>query len=174
MRAALAFAALLALASGAAASDNRPVVPGEEMRRLLSGNTMSGRHDTGMPFSEWHSPDGRVFGHNNHEAVDRGCWDIRGDDVCYYYSGGTVRGAFCWTFRRVTENGFSLRSVENGLNAVGILTEGNTYNHTDNDKPWSCEPLSSERMTPRQDRPRHEASAAGYGPHAVQARRASR
>jgi hypothetical protein len=166
MRAIAALIPLVVGAMSAWASEPRPIVPGEEMRRILSGNTMSGRHDTGMPFSEWHSPDGRVFGHNNHEAVDRGCWDIRGDAVCYYYSGGTVRGAFCWTFRRVTDNGFKLRSVENGLNAVGILTDGNTYSHTDNDKPWTCEPLSSEKMTPRGDRPAREANLDGHARHA--------
>ncbi|MGL5115352.1 MAG: hypothetical protein ACRC7C_08510 [Beijerinckiaceae bacterium] len=166
MRATIFLTLVFAFAGAAAASDNRPVVSGEEMRRILSGNTMSGRHDTGMPFSEWHAPDGRVFGHNNHEAVDRGCWDIRGDSVCYYYSGGTVRGAFCWTFRRVTDNGFALRSVENGLNAVGILTDGNTYTHTDNEKPWTCEPLSSQKMTPRGDRTVREASLDPRARHA--------
>jgi hypothetical protein len=143
----------------AAASDERGPVAGEALRSIISGNTVTGRHDTGMPYSEWHAPDGRVFGHNNHETVERGCWDIKDNAVCYYYAGGTVKGVFCWTFNRVSDTGFRLKSTETGLGAIGLLQAGNPYNHTDGGKPWSCEPLSSQNMTPR---PR--GVPAGYKP----------
>jgi hypothetical protein len=139
----------LVLSSSAIASDDRAVMGGEELRAMISDNTVTGRHDTGMPYSEWHAPDGRVLGHNNHDANEEACWDIRGDAVCYYYAGGVARGTFCWTFRRIGERGFRLQSVESGLGAAGLLQPGNPYNFSDNGKPWKCEPLSSQNMTPR-------------------------
>jgi hypothetical protein len=134
-------------------------VSGAELRALLSGNTVTGRHDDGMPYSEWHAPDGRVFGHNNREPVDKGCWDIRGNEVCYYYAGGSIQGEFCWEFRRVTESGFRLR-VSNRASftqATGLLQRGNPHGHTDGGKPWTCEPLQSRRLTPRDGQVRHAA-----------------
>jgi len=132
----------------AAASDNRGELSGAELREMISGATVTGRHDTGMPYSEWHAPSGQVYGHNNHDANDEACWDIKGDAVCYYYAGGQNRGTFCWTFRRVAENGYRLRSLENGVLASGIRQAGNPHAFTDNGKPWSCEPLSSENKAP--------------------------
>lgn len=148
-------AALLALAAGmaggiAAASDERPVLDGRELRELLSGNTVTGRHDGGMPYSEYHAPDGRVFGHNNREPVDKGCWDTRGNEVCYYYAGGTVQGEFCWTFRRVAPTGYRLELPRTGTLAIGLWQPGNPHGHTDNGKPWVCTPLVSRAPhTPR-------------------------
>jgi hypothetical protein len=147
-----ALLALLLAASPVAvrASDGRAVLPGPELREVLSGNTVTGRHDNGMPYSEFHAPDGRVLGHNNREAVDKGCWDIRGDEVCYYYAGGNVQGEFCWTFRRVSANGFRLELPRTGTLAIGLLQPGNPHGHSDNGKPWVCTPLVSERpYTPR-------------------------
>jgi hypothetical protein len=150
---------LAAAASAELAADERwGDVAGADLRRVLSGNTVTGRHDDGMPYSEWHAPDGRVMGHNNRESVDQGCWDIRGDQVCYYYAGGTIRGEFCWEFRRVTEAGFRLRSVMTGMQASGLAQAGNPHGHSDNGKPWTCEPLQSHRSTPRQ---RHASRPAG-------------
>lgn len=148
---------VLAVVSPVARAE-QPNMSGEAMRSLLAGNTMSGRHFDGMVYSEWHAPDGRVFGHNNHEPVEKGCWDIRGDEVCYYYSGGTVRGEFCWTFQQRTQTGFTMRSTRTGLGALGILEQGNPHGHSDNGKPWSCEPLSSERKGSDE---RRRAGAAG-------------
>jgi hypothetical protein len=138
-------------------SDNPPLVDGDVLRDLISDNTVTGRHDTGMPYSEWHAPDGRVLGHNNHVMNEEACWDIKGDAVCYYYAGGAARGTFCWTFRKISQNGFRLQSVESGLGAAGLLQKGNPYNFGDNGKPWKCEPLSSHNMTPRDRLKRHAA-----------------
>jgi hypothetical protein len=142
----------------AGATDDRGNLSGVELRAMISGATVTGRHDTGMPYSEWHAPSGQVYGHNNHDPNDEACWDIRGDAVCYYYAGGANRGTFCWTFRRVSENGYRLRSVENGVQASGIRQAGNPYNFTDNGKPWSCEPLSSQNHTPRPGGPIRQAA----------------
>jgi hypothetical protein len=142
---------LLALMTPARAADGWGDVDGEDLRKLLSGNTVTGRHDDGMPYSEWHAPDGRVFGHNNRERVDRGCWDIRGDQVCYYYAGGSITGEFCWAFRKITASGYRLKLMNrpSRTEASGVLQTGNPHGHTDNGKPWACEPLQSRNMTPR-------------------------
>jgi hypothetical protein len=134
-----------------------PILDGEVLREIISDNTVTGRHDTGMPYSEWHAPDGRVFGHNNHVANEEACWDIKGDAVCYYYAGGAARGTFCWTFRKISETGFRLQSVESGMGAAGLLQNGNPYKFGDNGKPWKCEPLSSRNITPRDSAKRHAA-----------------
>jgi hypothetical protein len=145
--------ALAAICSPALASERWGEMSGEELRALLSDATLTGNHDNGMPYSEWHAPDGRVYGHNNRRAVDRGCWDIKGDQVCYYYS-DTAEGrkprVFCWEFRKVTVTGYRLKLMNerNGIEATGIWQRGNPHGHTDNGKPWSCEPLQSRLKGP--------------------------
>jgi hypothetical protein len=142
---------VLTVAPRAIALDEHPLVKEENLRDLISDNTVTGRHDTGMAYSEWHAPDGRVYGHNNYVANEEACWDVRGDAICYYYAGGAARGTFCWTFRKISETGYRLQSVESGLGAAGLLQGGNPYQFTDNGKPWKCEPLSSHNMSPRED-----------------------
>lgn len=133
---------------GAQTSDRlaASLIDGQTLRKEIAGNTVTGVHDNGMRFSEFHSPDGRVFGHNNGEAVDKGCWDIKGDAVCYYYSGGSIQGTFCWDFVRAGA-GYALHLPRTGTRAVAILQPGNPHNFSDNGKPWTCEPLMS-RATP--------------------------
>jgi hypothetical protein len=145
---------LVASCLSAAASERWGEMSGKELRDLLSDATLTGNHDNGMPYSEWHAPDGRVFGHNNRRAVDRGCWDISGDQVCYYYN-DTVEGrqprVFCWEFRKVTVTGYRLKlmNTPSGIEATGIWQRGNPHGHSDNGKPWSCEPLQSRRPSPQ-------------------------
>ena len=140
------------------ASDERRNLVDAELRAMVSGHTVTGRHDNGMPYSEWHAPTGQVYGHNNREPNEQACWDIKDDAICYYYAGGAARGTYCWTFRKVSETGYRLRSRESGIEASGIRQSGNPYDFSDNGKPWSCEPLSSHMMTPRPgNAPRHAA-----------------
>jgi hypothetical protein len=126
---------------------------GAEIRSLVSGNTVTGRYADGAPFSEWHLPDGRVFGHNNREAVDQGCWDTRGNQVCYYYSGGSNRGEYCWEYRKLGDAGIQLKQITPPVPspAIAVVQRGNPHGHTDNGKPWTCEPLQSRLpMSPRE------------------------
>jgi hypothetical protein len=158
-RLSLALTAILATLAPASATDGRGMLSGEELRRMISDNTVTGRHDTGMPYSEWHAPTGQVYGHNNREPNENACWDIKDNAVCYYYAGGASRGTFCWTFQRVSETGYRLRSIESGVEASGIWQSGNHYDFTDNGKSWSCEPLSSQNMTPIPRKPSPGPSA---------------
>jgi hypothetical protein len=139
------------LAMGAVADDRWGDMTGPEIRSLLSGNTVTGRYADGGSFSEWHLPDGRVHGHNSRDPVDQGCWDIRGDRVCYYYAGGAIRGEFCWEYRKISETGVRLRQMSPLVPdpAIGVVQKGNPHGHSDNGKPWVCEPLQSNNATPR-------------------------
>jgi hypothetical protein len=119
-------------------------VTGAELQREITGNTVGGRHATGMPFSEFHAPDGRIYGHNNHEPVRDGCWVIRGDDVCYTYEKGTAPGIFCWEFYRAT-NGYTILLPRTGTVGTAKIEEGNPHNWGHGGDPWSCDALLSWR-----------------------------
>ena len=64
-RFAASLAALVALVWPASAEP----VTGPRLRAEIAGNTLSGFNTSGVVFSEFHSPDGRILGHNNGTAV---------------------------------------------------------------------------------------------------------
>ncbi|MGL4241409.1 MAG: hypothetical protein ACRCTI_09900 [Beijerinckiaceae bacterium] len=156
MRRALLAVALATAASlpAAAADDSR--MTADEVRELLSGNTLTGRYNNGNPYSEFHTPEGIVYGHNNRKPVERGCWEMRGDEACYYYAEDRQRGPFCWSFRRIGVVGYqaTLRDKEH-IFIIAVLQKGNPHGHSHNGKPWSCEPLQSQLLTPRDGRTRY-------------------
>jgi hypothetical protein len=130
---------------------------GKELRQAFSGNTLSGFNDEFQRFSEWHAPDGRVLGQNDGEHVENGCWDVKNDQICYYYSSGSAPGEFCWRIRlesggRVQQ---TMTTPEPGFRAYGNLTSGNPQNHSENGKSWTCQPLSSEKRSPNEPTARH-------------------
>jgi hypothetical protein len=145
----LSIAALYLLGCFPACSteDNAPLKD-DALRVMISGNTITGRHDDGMPYSEWHAPDGRVFGHNNRKPNDQACWDVRDDSVCYYYADGGRPRTSCWSFQKIADTGYRLILLRNGFGATGIWQSGNPHSHSDNGKSWTCEPLSSQNITP--------------------------
>ena len=102
IRTAIALLALLAFAGGVARTEEKnELIGGEELRRILSGNTVWVVRQDLTVGDEYHLPDGRVFGFNGYETIENGCWDIVGDQVCYYYKDDWAKGvAHCWTFRR--------------------------------------------------------------------------
>lgn len=119
-------------------------VVGPDLRAEVTGNTLSGFNDSGVVFSEFHSPDGRIFGHNNGEPVIEGCWDIKDDAVCYYYSARRRGSAtFCWRYDRAGAGGYRITSVDSRVTGVARHETGNPHNHTDRGQPWACEGLVS-------------------------------
>ncbi len=118
---------------------------GDELRELVTGNTISGQHDNGMPYSEYHSPDGRIFGHNNFDPVKDGCWQVRGDSVCYSYESGQAPGLFCWRFFKMADGNYRILLPRTGTSGSAIVAKGNPEHHTDNGKPWTCQALLSQR-----------------------------
>lgn len=157
---ALLMAMMVGAAGPAAAQTSAPAssgvgeaLEGEELRREVSGSTVAGFHLRNMMrFSEYHSPDGRIFGHNGGVPVDRGCWDVQANEVCYYYEGDELpRGTWCWTMRRLASaNQYRLHHSPTDGIAFGVRQAGNPNNWSDNGKPWQCHGLISQRRTPNQ------------------------
>lgn len=141
-----ALATLCAVLSlGAVAAEDAPGVrrvTGDELQREITGNTLTGRHASGMPYSEYHAPDGRIYGHNNNVPVRDGCWVIRKDQVCYTYEKGPAPGVFCWDFFRA-QNGYTILLPVTGTVGTARLEPGNPRNWDNGGEPWSCEALLS-------------------------------
>jgi hypothetical protein len=142
-------AVLLLSANMPARADN--FLTGEEIRALFQDKTYTGINQAGDIFSEWQLPDGRVFGHNRREPVENGCWDVKDDQMCYYYARGSTPGQFCWRIQKTGPDSVMqvMTRPAPGFRAYGRLVQGNPYEHSDNGKPWTCEPLSSQRQSPR-------------------------
>jgi hypothetical protein len=148
MKKALALALCLPLMTAQAAEPEW--IGAAELRQLITDSTVTGRYDNGEPYSEYHAADGRALGHNNREPNSEACWDIRSNTVCYYYATGRAKGEFCWRFQRLGEEGIRASLIDKGRREIiGIRQAGNPYGHTDNGKPWTCDPVTSERITPR-------------------------
>lgn len=135
--------------SPASGEDNLPDIGGEELRNILSGNTVWVIRQDMTKGDEYHLPDGRVFGFNGFEKVENGCWDVVGREVCYYYKDDYVKGrAHCWTFQRTGQNSFLLNSTSGRFRGYGAMEVGNPRNHSDNGRPWQCKRLMSEAEAP--------------------------
>lgn len=137
---AVSFFAAVALSTPVLAGDP---VRGPELRAELSGNTLSGYNTSGVVFSEYHAPDGRIFGHNNGEPVVEGCWDIKDDGVCYYYARSRRSGTYCWRYRRLSAQGYALESFDTMVTGTARLDPGNPHGHTGGSETWTCEGLVS-------------------------------
>ena len=144
----VAFVVLLSAPVHAVEDQPMPPLPkqlsGEELSREITGNTLTGMHSSGMPYSEYHAPDGRIYGHNNHVPVRDGCWVIRRDEVCYTYEQGPATGVFCWRFYRV-QGGYTIFLPTTGTVGTAKFERGNPRNYTDGGQPWSCDALLSMR-----------------------------
>jgi hypothetical protein len=148
-RHAMLLAVAMAAAHPAAAAEEAGWVSAGELREIILNATITGRYDNGEPYSEYHAPDGRVLGHNNKVPNEEACWDIKADTVCYYYAKGRARGEFCWRFQRIGSQGIRAKLIDGSTREiVGVRQRGNPHDHTDNDKPWTCDPVTSERKAP--------------------------
>lgn len=134
--------ALVLLLPGAARAQ---AMTDAELRAEFSGTTVSGFHDGGVQFTEYHSPDGRIFGYNNNEPVQDGCWDVKDNAVCYYYAKGRIQGTFCWRFERVADGGYRISSTDTPTRGITRREPGNPRGLSDNGQSWTCDPLTSER-----------------------------
>ena len=140
-----AFAALLACGAALASGAERQLT-GEELRKVITGNTVWVLRQDMTQGDEYHLPDGRVFGFNGVENIENGCWDIVGSEVCYYYKDDNEKGrAHCWTFRFAGEPGrFHLRATGSSMIGYGVMTPGNPRNLHDFGKSWTCQKLLSQ------------------------------
>lgn len=125
-------------------------VTGGELQAEIAGNTLTGFHDSGLSFTEYHAPDGRVFGYNAGEPVQDGCWRVRGDAICYDYGRGRITGSFCWRFDRAGRIGYRIAHLASATRGIARLEAGNPKNLSDNGKPWDCaDQISRRDQTPR-------------------------
>jgi hypothetical protein len=150
LRQALAAVVLITSLLGVArAQDGETVISGEELRKILSGNTVWVVRQDMTVGDEYHLHDGRVFGFNGVEVVENGCWDIVGNEVCYYYKDDYQKGmAHCWTFRRAPGKERYHLTGSRGFRGFGGMETGNPRNYSDNGKPWECRRLMSARPAP--------------------------
>lgn len=140
--------ALAAFAGLSRAAETGPVLTGEELRKTLEGNTVWVVRQDFTVGDEYHLPDGRVFGFNGVETVVDGCWDIVGNEVCYYYKDDFAKGvAHCWTFSHAKPDGFYLKVTKSNFGGYGRMEKGNPRNYTDNGRPWVCKRLLSQTQT---------------------------
>lgn len=145
MRLLLVFAAL----SGAAPAFAQAVTGGE-LQAEIAGNTLTGFHDSGMSFTEYHAPDGPVFGYNGGEPVQDGCWRVRGDAICYEYGRGRITGSFCWRFHRAGMIGYRIAHLSSATHGIARLEAGNPKNLSDNGLRCDCaDQISRREQSPR-------------------------
>lgn len=138
MRAALGVLTAVAIATLPLAAGAEPL-PGDAVRRLFEGNTVSGRYMNRQFFTEYHHPDGRALGTNGWEINKDACWTTTDNNVCYYYGPPKQRTIHCFTVELV-DRLYVLKVAETGrVNAVATVEPGNPRNHTDNGTSWYCD-----------------------------------
>lgn len=121
---------------------------GEEIKRLFSGNTISGVYTSGRTFTEFHAPDGRALGDSGFGLNVDACWNTDGDHVCYHYGPYGKRRSYCFSVEKVGES-LRLTVAESGrLNGVAGVEPGNPHQHDDGGKRWSCDDLLSRAPVP--------------------------
>jgi hypothetical protein len=134
---------------GAAAPALAERLGSDQLREEIAGNTLTGFNTSGVVFSEYHAPDGRVLGHNNGVAVVDGCWAVKGDAICYYYKAQRAApAAFCWHYDRAGSAGYRLTSIDTRVTGAARLERGNPHGHSDRGEGWTCEGLVSEADRP--------------------------
>ena len=141
---------LLAAALMLQAATNSPAkaaerLSGEDIRRVFEGNTVSGRYNNGMPFSEYHHADGRASGHNRHVPNRDACWTTTPDAVCYYYGAPEQRRTYCFTVERSGDL-YVLRNRPSGrINGIATIERGDPHGYATSAKIWTCDGLISQR-----------------------------
>ncbi len=143
----LTFAAALPLAAQETGQKARPT---RSLFEQFAGNTVTGHNTSGVNFSEYHSPDGRIFGYNSGEPAIDACWRTNGPDtICYYYGKGErIVGEFCWRFDPVGDVGYKIRSTNSRTTGIARVEPGNPHGWTDQGQSWTCDRLMSSVELP--------------------------
>lgn len=124
----------------------------DEITKLFTDNTVSGRYMDGQFFTEFHAADGHAYGENRNIPNVDACWIVQPGKVCYYYGPPEHRSTYCFT---ATRSGNSIiltnapPNVNAGkVNAIAYIERGNPRNLSDNGKPWACDGLISSLRHP--------------------------
>ena len=141
-----AAALLLGLCASATSVFAVERLTGQEIRQLFDGNTVAGRYNNGLPFSEYHHQDGRATGHNRHVQNTDACWTTTDDAVCYYYGPFESRRTYCFSVER-SGSLYVPRSVASG-DIIGAFTvrPGDPEKHADRVPAWYCDGLISQHL----------------------------
>ncbi len=136
---------------------------GDEIKRLFSGNTISGVYTSGQTFSEFHAPDGRALGDSGFGINIDACWNMDGDHVCYHYGPYRKRRTYCFAVERLGES-LQLKVAESGrLNGLAGVENGNPRHHDDGGRRWSCDDLLSSRPLPSRPITAHSRARGSSG-----------
>ncbi len=137
--------------SEAGGTPGQHIMTEEEIRKDVTNSTISGRYTFGGFFTEYHSGDGRVLGHNGWTKNTDACWTTKApNQICYSYGPPDDRQTYCFIMER-NGDALTLRTAEeNRLNGVAKLESGNGRNHSDGGNPWTCDAIVSEAPAPRQ------------------------
>ncbi|CAN7602490.1 hypothetical protein LJR090_005197 [Bosea sp. LjRoot90] len=121
---------------------------GQEIRKLFEGNTVAGRYNNGLPFSEYHHPDGRATGHNRHVTNTDACWTTTDDAACYYYGPHETRRTYCFAVER-SGTLYVLKTYRTGrINGIATIQSGDPEKHVDKAPSWHCDGLISNALPP--------------------------
>ena len=153
----LVFASFIAFATGALPSTAQETAQPQRPLPLyeqLAGNTITGYTSEGVKFTEYHSPDGRIFGFNNGRPASDACWRTAGPNiVCYYYDRSrNTRRELCWRFEPVADIGFKIYFLDRPVTGALRLEKGNPYNLSDQGQAWTCDALMVENNFSRPTR----------------------
>jgi hypothetical protein len=147
LRLVLFLAAILPFAASASEQ-----IPGDRVRGLFEGNTVSGRYLSGGLFTEYHHPDGRALGNNGWQENRDACWTTTENAVCYYYGPPKERTVHCFTVE-LTDRLYVLKNTENRrINALATIEPGNPRKHTDGGVQWYCDGNISRAPEPNMSR----------------------
>ena len=137
----------ISLGAGMPSSHAADTLNEDEITRLFTDNTVTGRYTDGQFFTEFHAADGHAYGENRNIPNIDACWIVQPGKVCYYYGPPEKRSLFCFTALKVGDTIVLTNAPPNlnagKVNAYARIEPGNPRNLTDNGKPWACDGLIS-------------------------------
>jgi len=109
-------AVVLAMTVPFSAAHAEDMLTGDQIRELVSGNTIAGAMLESGAYAEFYQEDGTIRGDGY-----TGMWSIDGDTMCFQYGEDP---ASCWN---VSQDGETIQWVQDGAVAGdGMVAEGNT------------------------------------------------
>ncbi|MGF1447389.1 MAG: hypothetical protein ACFBRM_14490 [Pikeienuella sp.] len=113
-RSPFAFTAVLALAATAALAETPAPITGDEIRALVSDNTVEGSMFSSGRYTEFYAADGTIRGEGY-----TGAWTVEADAMCFDYG----EGPDCWQVGGSAEELFWIQNGEVG--GTGAVVAGN-------------------------------------------------
>lgn len=111
-----AFALAMFMAAGAVQAAE--MLSGDQIKSLVSGNTVQGSMEASGAYSEFYQEDGMIKGDGY-----SGAWSIEGDTMCFQYGADP---AACW---EVGMDGDTVQWIKDGkIDGTGTVVAGNPNN----------------------------------------------